>query len=214
MGLRKSTEINEISKALTEFQKTAPKIVKDKTAKVGSYSYTYADLAGIWDKIRGNLADNKLSVIQSPTTTAGGEAALTTVLAHESGQWLEDTMVMKVVQDTPQGHGSAISYARRYALTAMLGLVADDDNDARDHNGLSPIQKKQLFGTAKKVMPSLGEDPLSIVRFLNEIVGKHPSRILSNEFDDAIAAVESYNDKQGNIDQRNDWYRKDPRRHA
>lgn len=203
MGLKKSADIGELSKALTAFQKDAPKIVKDKTAKVGSYSYSYADLAGIWDKIRGGLADNKLSVIQSPTSI-NGQQALTTVVAHESGQWIEDTMELKIVQETPQGQGSAISYARRYALTAMLGLVADDDNDARDHQGLSGIQKRRLFDTAKKVMPELGEDPLSITRFLSEVVGKHPSRILSEEFDDAIASVESYRDKVEGIDQRND----------
>lgn len=193
--MRKSEQINELSKALSAFQKVAPPITKDKTAKLGTYSYTYADLASIWDKIRGNLADNNLSVIQSPSSRTG-EATLTTLLAHESGQWVEDEMPLKIVQDTPQGQGSAITYARRYALTAVLGLVADDDNDARDHKSINPIQKKQLFDTAKKVMPELGEDPLSMVRFLSEVVGKHPSRLLEDEFEDAIQSVETYTSNQ------------------
>lgn len=186
-----SETIGELSKALTAFQKAAPIIKKDKTAKLGTYSYKYADLASIWDKIRGNLADNELSVIQSPSSYQS-EQTLTTLLAHSSGQWVEDTMSLKITQDTPQGQGSAITYARRYALSAMLGLVADDDNDAVDHKVLTPIQKKQLFDTAKNVLPELGEDPLAMVRFLSEIVGKHPSRILAEEFDDAIQSVETY----------------------
>lgn len=81
-------------------------------------------------------------------------------------------------------------------LCAMLGIVADRDNDARDHRAISGIQKKQLFDTAKRVLPELGEDPLSMVRFLNEVVGKHPSRILEDEFDDAINSVETYTSNQ------------------
>lgn len=196
MSLKKSPEINELAQALTAFQKVAPKIMKDKKGKIqtksgGSYEYDYADLSSIWDKIRGSLADNGLSVIQSPTTLQA-EPALTTVLAHSSGQWVEDTMPLKIAQDTPQGQGSAITYARRYMLSAMLGIVADNDNDAQDHTVISNIQKQQLYNTAKRVMPELGEDPLSMVRFLSEVIGKHPSRLLADEFDDAINSVETY----------------------
>lgn len=196
MSLKKSAEINELSKALTAFQKVAPKITKDKKGKIqlksgGEYSYDYADLASIWDKIRGSLADNQLSVIQSPTVL-NAEPALTTVLAHSSGQWVEDTMPLKITQETPQGQGSAITYARRYMLSAMLGIVADGDNDAADHRTLTPIQKKRLYNTAKRVLPELGEDPLSMVRFISEVTGKHPSRLLADEFDDAINSVETY----------------------
>lgn len=195
--MKRSQEINELSKALTAFQKAAPPIEKDKEAKIGSYSYKYADLASIWNKIRGVLADNGLSVVQSPSSFQG-EQSLTTMVAHESGQYVEDTMSLKVVQETPQGQGSAITYARRYALSAMLGLVADDDNDARDHKGLSSVQKKKLFDTAKKVMPELGEDPLSMVRFLSEVVGKHPSRLTEEEYEDAIQAIETFTKVQVN----------------
>lgn len=189
--MKKSDNINELAKALSSFQKNAPPIKKDKKAEMGKYSYMYADLAGIWDVIRGGLTDNGLSVIQSPSSYSS-EPSLTTVLAHESGQWVEDSMPLKIMQETPQGQGSAITYARRYALTAMLGLVADDDNDARDHKGITPIQKKVLFDTAKRIIPELGNDPIAMVRFLSEIIGKHPSRLLEDEFEDAVQAIETY----------------------
>lgn len=193
--MKTSDSIANLSKALTAFQKAAPPITKDKTAKLGTYSYKYADLASIWDKIRGNLADNGLSVIQSPSSYQS-EQTLTTMLAHSSGEWVSDTMSLKIMQETPQGQGSAITYARRYALTAMLGLVADDDNDAQDHKSLSGIQKKQMYDTARKVLPELGEDPLSMVRFLSEVLGKHPSRVTPEEFEDAIMSIEAYTKDQ------------------
>jgi len=189
--MKTSNEISNLAKALTAFQKSAPPIPKDKTAKLGTYSYKYADLASIWDKIRGVLADNELAVVQSPSSYQT-EQTLTTMVTHSSGEWISDTMSLKIVQDTPQGQGSAITYARRYALTAMLGLVADDDTDAQEHKLLTPIQKKTLFDTARKVYPELGEDPISMIRFLNEVTGKHPSRLGADEYNDALQAIESY----------------------
>lgn len=198
--MRRSDSIAELSTALTAFQKSAPKIAKDKEAKLqlkngGNYSYKYADLSSIMDAVRGSLADNGLAIIQSPSHQ-GGEAMLNTMISHKSGEWIEDQMHLKVMQDTPQGQGSAITYARRYMLCAMLGIVADDDSDAQEHKGLSPIQKQQLYNTAKKVLPELAEDPLSMVRFLSEVTGKHPNRLLENEFDDSISAVETYARKE------------------
>lgn len=193
--MKTSTEINELSKALTAFQKSAPKITKDKTANIGQYSYKYADLSSIMDAVRGGLADNGLAVIQSPSSYQS-ESHLTTMISHESGQWISDTMHLKIMQETPQGQGSAITYARRYMLTAMLGIVADDDNDAQDNKGLSAIQKKQIYDTAKRVVPELGTDPLSMVRFLSEVIGKHPNRLHESEFEDAIMAVEAYQSEE------------------
>lgn len=194
--MRRSDSIAELSKAITKFQKATPKVTKDKEAKLqlkngGSYSYKYADLSSIMDAIRGNLADCELSVIQSPSHSSN-EPTLTTIIAHSSGEWVEDSMKLSITQDTPQGQGSAITYARRYMLTAMLGIVADDDNDAVNHRLLTKIQKKQLWDTAKKQMPDLNEDPLSMVNFLTQVIGKHPNRVLETEYDDAIQSVEMY----------------------
>lgn len=194
--MRRSTEAGNIAKAITNFQKSMPKIKKDKTAKVptkngGSYEYKYADLSTIWDSIRGNLADNELSVIQCPSSSSG-EQMLTTAIIHSSGEFVEDSMKLTIVQDSPQGQGSAITYARRYMLCSMLGIVADDDTDAQEHQPATPIQKKQIFNTAKKVLPELENDPLGMVRFLTEVIGKHPNRILEEEVDDAIGAIENY----------------------
>lgn len=193
--MKRSETIGEFSKALTSFQKSAPKIKKDKTARIptkkgGEYSYKYADLASIWDAIRGSLADNKLSVMQSPHNY-NGEQGMTTVIMHESGEWVEETMKLIVVEDSPQGQGSAITYARRYMLSAMLGIVADEDNDAANHRTISAIEKKKLWDVAKTTFPDI-TNPYDLTKQMAEIFGKHPNRILSQELDEAIEAMEMY----------------------
>jgi hypothetical protein len=76
------------------------------------------------------LNSNGLLLLQLPTTV-GGEPALRTSIVHEeTGESIEDTMLLVLAKDDPQGQGSAITYARRYALMAALGLVADEDDDA------------------------------------------------------------------------------------
>lgn len=200
MGLRKSDSLGALAKALTNFQKAAPRITKDKTATIqqkngGTYTYKYADLASIWDAIRGHLADNGLAVIQSPTVQQT-EASLTTLVVHESGEWVEDTMPLKITQDSPQGQGSAITYARRYSLCSMLGIVADDDTDAQEHRVINFVEKQRVVAAAKKVMPELGEDPASLIQFLIQIAGKHPNRILESEVDDVIQSIELYTERQ------------------
>lgn len=101
----------------------------------------YADLSAIIDAVRHELALNDLSYVQMPATPPHGEfgIALTTRLMHSSGQWLEETFFMPMPTDERgkslmQVAGSAITYARRYALAAMLGVVADEDTDGSIQN--------------------------------------------------------------------------------
>lgn len=84
------------------------------------------------------LSSLGLVLVQSPSSL-DGEPALTTRLIHvETGEELSDTMPLMLAKDDPQGQGSAITYARRYALMSTLGLVADEDNDAE---GVKPRPK-------------------------------------------------------------------------
>lgn len=132
--MNRSEQINELAGALAKVQATAPTVVKDKTAKIqpkngGEYRYSYADLGSVWEAIRKPLADNGLSVAQFPETTDNGNVIVETILMHTSGQWLSSALVTRPRDDTPQSIGSAITYLRRYALSAMVGVVADEDDD-------------------------------------------------------------------------------------
>lgn len=97
----------------------------------------YADLSAIWESIRKPLADNELAVIQ--TTGLGSDGlSLITLLAHSSGEWIRAVYPIRPVKNDPQGIGSAITYARRYALAAISGATAegeDDDGNAASENG-------------------------------------------------------------------------------
>ncbi|ADV67441.1 ERF family protein [Deinococcus maricopensis] len=90
----------------------------------------YADLASIWDACRDTLTTHGLSVSQWPTQAESGYMALTTVLGHDSGEFISSTYRMRLAKDDPQGSGSALTYMKRYALAAVLGIVGEDDDDA------------------------------------------------------------------------------------
>lgn len=96
----------------------------------------YADLASVWGACREALANNALSVVQTAHCDGFGEehplsVTVTTLLMHASGQWIESELQMWPKENTPQSIGTCISYARRYALAAMVGVYQEDDDANR-----------------------------------------------------------------------------------
>jgi hypothetical protein len=154
--MRHSESISNLVAALAKAQAEFPPIPKDKTVTVtsqrtgGKYTFAYSPLETILRAIRPTLAANGLAFTQ----TVSGEA-LSTMLLHSSGEWLlSDPLPIRVESQGSQALGSAITYARRYALTAALGLVTEDDDDgnAADGNHVEekrkPIEMKQASGGA------------------------------------------------------------------
>jgi hypothetical protein len=98
---------------------------------------TYADLASVWDAIRKPLAANGLSVEQHPSAD-GAKVTVLTILGHSSGQSRSSSLTITAMRQiqgggweecaNPQAIGSAIHYARRYALSAIVGVTAEDDD--------------------------------------------------------------------------------------
>lgn len=123
-----SENINELATALAKAQGKITGALKDSSNPF--FKSKYADLAACWDSCREPLSDNGLSVIQVPSADDIG-VTVTTILAHSSGQWIKSTLRMVPKDGSPQSVGSAITYARRYALAAMVGLAQiDDDGNA------------------------------------------------------------------------------------
>lgn len=121
----------KLAGALAAFQAEAPAVPKDKTAKVptkagGQYSYSYADLADVAAAAYPILARHGLSFSCCPRQTERGRE-LVGLLMHESGERLEGSLPLQGV--TPQELGSSITYARRYLLGSMTGIVTDADDD-------------------------------------------------------------------------------------
>lgn len=151
--MNKSESITELSKALVKFHSVMGKVSKD--AKNPFFKNNYASLSNIIEAVTKPLNDNGLSVLQLPSIEG-----LTTLLLHESGEWISSVSSTPVKDATdPQKLGSAITYARRYALGAILSLNIDEDDDGQKANkpvnqAMTPL-KQPISGTAQKVQPEL-----------------------------------------------------------
>ena len=121
--MNKSPTIAEISKALGKFRRDVKPVMKDATNPY--FKSQYATLDAVLSTINEPLNNSGLSFVQFPDGLNG----LTTILMHESGEWIEARCEMTPSKNDPQGSGSAITYMRRYALGAILGLATEIDDD-------------------------------------------------------------------------------------
>lgn len=139
---------NELFAALSKAQVEFKKAVKD--AANPFFKSNYADLESVIDAVRPALAKNGLCVIQSTDMLLPSERlVLKTILGHSSGQFVEGLYPINPVKNDPQGVSSAITYAKRVSLAAMVGAVAtDEDDDAEASMGRNHQQPKQIIRAA------------------------------------------------------------------
>jgi hypothetical protein len=148
--MQKSESIKGIAKALLLFHMKVDIIKKD--ANNPFFKSKYASLSNILENIQAPLAESGLSFSQVPT----GEGGLTTILMHgETGEFIIGEYVMKPSKNDPQGIGSAITYQRRYALCAILGLNIEEDDDGNNASGKA--EKKQKDEGNEDGLPWLNE---------------------------------------------------------
>lgn len=122
------TEGSPLATALAAFQADLPRVGKGNTADMGNYSYSYADLADVSAAILPKLAAHGLSFSSKPTLDEAGKFVLRYTLRHCAGE--QDSGDYPIASNgTPQQMGSAITYARRYALLAVTGVAPDHDDD-------------------------------------------------------------------------------------
>lgn len=147
--------VNELAAALAKAQSeiTAPprnKTVTVKTKTGARYEFRYATLDSIIDHIRGPLTSNGLCFTQAIEGTE-----LVTTLYHTSGQSIGSRTPLIVQEQGNQAFGSAITYMRRYALTALLGIAADEDDDANAAEGNQIVrqQTQQTVGYSSSFAP-------------------------------------------------------------
>ena len=139
-GFRTSSTIGELTKALALAHKDFKPVLKD--ASNPFFKSKYADLAGVIEATSDALSARELVVIQSPGRIVSGHILLTTLLSHSSGEWVKDELELPIAKFDAQGTGSAITYARRYAYQAIVGVAAEDD----DGNSASGKFEKQPDG--------------------------------------------------------------------
>lgn len=148
--MRQSESIKALATALCAAQKEMGGAVKD--AANPFFKSKYADLTSVVKAIKEPFANHGLSYTQFP---CAGERAVGVItrLMHSSGEWLEHEYMLPMVKADPQSAGSAITYARRYALQAMAGIpTADDDAESAMLRG---EQEKSLQDWIKELQPSI-----------------------------------------------------------
>lgn len=171
MTVDQSPSIAALAAALAKAQGAIRNAKKDSANPF--FKSTYADLASAWDAAREPLAANGLAVAQRVTNSANG-VIITTQLLHASGEWISDRCEWPVAQKTPQGMGSAITYGRRYAFMALVGIAAEEDDGNAASNGRS--QSTQAPARQMETAP----DPSAIEQALHAIAAAESTKALAD----------------------------------
>lgn len=142
----------ELNAALAKAQGEFPPITKDKEVKTGSYSYTYAPLDVILDKTRPVLSKNGLALIQLLEHNGNGPA-IRTELRHAAGGVVGSSFPLPTMPQKAQELGSLLTYLRRYAIVALLGIAAEDDDDGAQASEPKPAGRKRRAAAPRSQPP-------------------------------------------------------------
>jgi hypothetical protein len=175
-----SNEIAELAKALAKAQGQIQNAAKN--AKNPAFKSSYAKLDACWDACREPLSSNGLSVVQ----LIGSEEhrlTCTSILLHESGQFIKSVFSITPVNQNPQGFGSAATYARRYTLQALVGIAPDEDDDGNAASVTQkPMEPKPVAVSEVRYPKSTGEVKEKLIGECRELYSA-----LSNEAKKSIA---------------------------
>lgn len=138
--MRSSDSIKALADALAKAQADIKAVGKDRTNP--HFKNKYATLDAIMDAARPSLAKCGLSVVQGTEPHEGGVLVLTR-LVHSSGEWMESGVLVPVDKQNAQGVGSALTYGRRYGVSAMLALATDEDDDGTAAAQAKPEKKAE-----------------------------------------------------------------------
>lgn len=184
--MNKSEQINELATALAKAQGAVRPAIKDSTNP--HFKSRYADLAAVWDACREALSAHGLSVAQLVVDADQG-IGVETVLMHASGQWLSSTFSMPVSKNDAQGVGSAVTYARRYALAAMVGVAPEDDDGNAAVASRSKPEPRRLAQVLDEHRPPSEDEVRTADRILE------------------LDAIANHDDLESWCEMRGEWYR-------
>jgi hypothetical protein len=136
----RSASISRLAPAFVQVQIQLRPVAKN--AINPHFESKFADLASILEEALPILNEHGLALAQFPSTDDNGRPLLRSYLLHESGQFISDEMPLMVDKANPQGQGSALTYARRYAACAILGIRTADD-DGNQGSGREPRQARR-----------------------------------------------------------------------
>ena len=159
LGYERSQTIGKLSLALSKAQASMEAASKDATNPF--FKSKYADLASVWKACRKELTENELSIMQLPTgkpPTIG----LVTILSHSSDEFVASSFAVETKKSDPQSIGSAVSYLKRYALAAMVGIATDGDDDgnaASGRNNQQPVNNQRRGNNRQNQQPRPHQQP-------------------------------------------------------
>lgn len=143
--MNQSENINELASALSKAQGEMQAAIKDKINPF--FKTSYADLGSVWDAARPVLSKYGLCVMQTTELISDrNQIMMVTTLAHTSGQWVKSYLPLNPAKNDSQGLGAAITYLRRYSLSAIVGVVCDEDDD-----GETAVGRGKTINTNEKI---------------------------------------------------------------
>ena len=147
----KSEKIDKLASALSKAQSEMKGAEKKSVNPF--FNSGYADLHTVIESSFPSLTKYGLSVIQGNESNPG-EFFVTTMLLHESGQWIKSKLKMPIEKVTAQSIGSTITYGRRYGLSAITGIAQydDDGNAASQSKGITPVSYTHLTLPTKRIV--------------------------------------------------------------
>lgn len=190
-----SENIDQIVPALIKAKASFKAAVKD--ASNPHFKSKYVSLDGVIDAIDGALLENGIFQTQPTAMPEGGKTVLHTRLLHISGQWLGGEYPIHPIKNDPQAEGSALTYARRYALMALAGIAPEDDDGNAASKASGKPQARQVAGTPTEgAWDAMGEEEQA---FLLDVARQAIDLLAS---DDAVAAHDHIQSQNLNSDEK------------
>lgn len=181
--MNKSEQINELAAALAKAQGQIKGALKDSNNPF--FKTKYADLASVVEAIREAFTQNGLSYVQRVEPSEANEVRVETVLLHASGQWLSAGVLnIPVSKADAQGFGSALTYARRYGLSAATGVAPEDDD------GNAAAKAAPTVTPTAGAWESLSADEQT---WLNDLAEETKAMLAKGDVDGAKKHLESAN---------------------
>lgn len=192
--MKHSDTINKLSEALCKAQKNFKTAIKN--CENPYFHSKYADYSEILKCVKPALNEQGITILQPIH-----EDVVETVLLHESGEYISSITKIYNVSNKPQDYGSAITYARRYALSAILSVDSDDDDDGNRANGNNQPQQ-----TAKPIQPKKVQQPPLSKEIRMERIKKYIQYLIEKKKFENHAEFEAYlgfglSDIPNNLDQ-------------
>ncbi|MGZ2591144.1 ERF superfamily protein [Staphylococcus borealis] len=182
--MNKSESITELNKALANFHKELKQPMKD--ANNPFFKSKYVPLENVVEAIDDVAPKFGLTYSQYPVTTDDGKVGISTVLLHESGEFIEyPPATTKPDKNTPQGVGSALTYMRRYSLSAVFGITSDQDDDGNEASGNAKAKQTSNKNVQMASAQTIGTLKKEVIEFTNLIKGtkkEAPQYIVEQKF--------------------------------